>query len=450
MSRSGAVAAGGVRGGPVRAGSKFSLAVSGRHLKDARGVPFYMVGDSPYGLFVNLAPTDQVTGTDLGTWLSIRRSQGFNAVRSVIIANDQTGGRADASTFDGITPFTGTVGAVPDLTTPRATYWARMDTMLKMIADYGFLILLGQLETQGWLSTMVTNGTTRCNTYAQFVGNRYKNFQNIIWVSGNDFQNPDNGGTNDLVVKAALDGVRTANPSAIQTIQLFFLNSDSFDDGSPTPFWPSLIDINTVYSYNHQYTYFRTAYNRSPTMPAYLIEATYEHEHNSGTDDSTPVLLRSQMYWGLTNGLTGHFYGEQLGWPVAVGSGWQTRMLAANSPGVVDVGNFARLTTTIPWHTLVPDQSNTFLTAGQGTNGALNYATAAKSADGHFAAVWIPFVTNVTCNLALMAGPVTATWYDPTNEARTSAGSGLTGSQVFTHPGNNADGQPDWLLMLNA
>lgn len=437
--------------GRVNAGTTFPLAVSAnnRHLVTVGGAPFYIVGDSPYGMFVNMAPTDGVTATDLGSWLTTRKAQGFNAVRSVIVSDEQTGGRSDGSTFDGITPFIGTVSGSPDLTTPRATYWARMDTMLQMIADYGFLILLGQMETQGWLDVMVANGTTRCNTYGQFIGDRYAHFDNIIWVSGNDYQDPDDGGANDLAVKAVLDGVRTANPEALQTIQLFFLNSDSFDDGSPA-FWRNLIDLNTVYSYNHQYTYFRTAYGRSPTMPAYLIEATYEHEHNSGTDDSTPVLMRSQMYWGLTNGLTGHFYGEHLCWPVAVGSGWEDAMLPAASPIVTSVEKFIDFVATIDWHTLVPDQSNTFLTAGQGTNGNLNYATAAKDSGGTLGVVYIPFSTNVTINLALMAGAVTATWFDPTNGATSSAGSSLSGSHVFTHPGNNAGGSPDWVLILEA
>jgi hypothetical protein len=316
-----------------------------------------------------------------------------------------------------------------------------------MIADYGFLLVLHHIDTQSWLSTMVTNGTTRCNTYGQFVRNRYKGFKNIIYLSGNDYQSPDNGGSSDQAVNAVYQGLRTADSNFLHSIQLFFLNSDSFDDGG---YWDSRIDLNAVYSYNHQYTYFQTAYGRSPTMPAFLVEASFEHEHNAGTDDSTPVLLRSQMYWGLTRGLTGHFYGEQLGWPVAVSSGWETRMLPANSPGVTDVGIFAALTKTIPWNTLVPDTSNTFLTANMGTSGNANYATAAKSADGHFAAVYVPFSTNVTCNLALMAGSVTAQWFDPTNGAYSSAGSGLTGSHSFTHPGSNNDGNPDWLLVLSA
>lgn len=426
---------------------KFPLAVSGnsRFLLDGQGSPFYIVGDSPYPLLVDLAPTDNATSSDLGFYLATRKAQGFNTVKCCLIANDQTGGRSDGSTFDGITPFTATTGGAPDLTTPRATYWARMDAAIQLIADYGFLLVLHHIDTQSWLSTMLANGTTRCNTYGQFVRNRYKAFKNIVYLSGNDYQNPDAGGPNDQVVNAVYQGMRAADPSFLHSIQLFFLNSDSFDDSG---YWDSRIDLNSVYSYNHQYTYFRTAYGRAPTKPAYLVEATFEHEHNGGTDDSTPILLRAQMYWGLTNGLTGHFYGAAIVWSLS--TGWEDELGPPNCPAVPWVTKFITFVASIAWHTLIPDQANTFLTAGQGTNGSLSYATAGKSADGHFGAVYVPAASNLTVNLALMAGAVTARWFDPVAGTFTSAGSGLTGSHVFTHPGNNSGGDPDWLLVLDA
>jgi hypothetical protein len=84
------------------------------------------------------------------------------------------------------------------------------------------------------------------------------------------------------------------------------------------------------------------------------------------------------------------------------------------------------------------------------TDGLRDLATAAKSADGHFALVYVPWTTNVICNLALMAGSVTAQWFDPTNGTYSSAGSGLTGSHSFTHPGVNSAGDPDRVLVLTA
>ena len=50
------------------------------------------------------------------------------------------------------------------------------------------MVMLDPLETAGWLHTALANGPARCRAYGQYLGNRYKDFPNIIWLNGNDFQ----------------------------------------------------------------------------------------------------------------------------------------------------------------------------------------------------------------------------------------------------------------------
>jgi hypothetical protein len=57
----------------------------------------------------------------------------------------------------------------------------------------------------------------------------------------------------------------------------------------------------------------------------------------------------------------------------------------------------------------------------------------------------------ITVNLSKFSAPVTARWYDPANGTFTSiAGSPFanSGSRQFSPPGANADGDGDWLLVL--
>jgi hypothetical protein len=51
-----------------------------------------------------------------------------------------------------------------------------------------------------------------------------------------------------------------------------------------------------------------------------------------------------------------------------------------------------------------------------------------------------------------MSGTTTCTWIDPTSGATSSAGGPFsnTGTQTFTKPGNNAQGENDWFLKLTA
>ena len=97
------------------------------------------------------------------------------------------------------------------------------------------------------------------------------------------------------------------------------------------------------------------------------------------------------------------------------------------------------------------------MTAGYGTydggNGNLrfaDYATTAWIPDGSLAIVYDP-AGNLTVNLANFGQPVTAGWYDPSNGTFTTISSAPftnSGTRVFTPPGNNQDGDTDWVLVL--
>ena len=57
---------------------------------------------------------------------------------------------------------------------------------------------------------------------------------------------------------------------------------------------------------------------------------------------------------------------------------------------------------------------------------------------------------SVTVDLAIFtADAVHVRWYDPTTGGYTNVGDfTTTGTQVVAHPGNNASGQPDWVLVV--
>src|SRR2546428_114087 len=71
---------------------------------------------------------------------------------------------------------------------PNEAYFARADRMLQLAAKYGFLVILDPAETGSWLSVLQSNGPIKSRAYGQYLGARYKDFPNIVWMSGNDFQ----------------------------------------------------------------------------------------------------------------------------------------------------------------------------------------------------------------------------------------------------------------------
>ena len=64
---------------------------------------------------------------------------------------------------------------------------------------------------------------------------------------------------------------------------------------------------------------------------------------------------------------------------------------------------------------------------------------------------YCPNSTTLTVDMAVFTSPVTAQWYDPSNGTYLSiTGSPFpnSGTQLFTSPGKNNDGDPDWVLRL--
>jgi len=64
---------------------------------------------------------------------------------------------------------------------------------------------------------------------------------------------------------------------------------------------------------------------------------------------------------------------------------------------------------------------------------------------------YVPSARTITVDMSQLSGLATARWYDPVVGTFTSiAGSPFinTGSHLFTTPGTHADGEADWVLIL--
>jgi len=414
------------------------VGATGRYLVDQHNAPVLLTGDSPQALIVNLSEADAET------FFADRQAAGFNIVWINLLCATYTGGRADASTYDGIVPFT----TPNDLSTPNEAYFTRVDHMLQRAAQHGLIVLLDPAETGSFLSVLNANGVTKSRTYGRYLGTRYQSFDNIIWMSGNDFQTWENPG-DDAVVQAVARGIHDTDSRHIHTVELNYQVSGSLDD----PTWAPLIELNASYTYFPTYAQVLTDYDRPNAIPTFLVEANYEFEHNAA-DQGTPAILRRQAYWALLSGAAGQMYGNHYTWPFS--SGWQSNL---DTPGSQQMGYVKFLFTSRQWYNLIPDQSHTVVTAGYGTyadSGALgdnDYLTAARTPDGALVLAYMPTGRTITVDLSTLAAPMYASWYDPTNATFTAiAGSPLanTGTQDFTPPATNSAGDGDWVLVLEA
>ena len=245
-----------------------------------------------------------VSVSDAEKFIASRKAAGINTLWINLLCVQYTGCRSDGTTFDGIAPFT----TPQDLSTPNEAYFARADAMISLAEKYGILVFLDPIETGGWLQVLRDNGVSKDYAYGRYVGERYRRFPNVIWFSGNDFQDWRDPAL-DAGVLAVARGIRSTEPSRLQTVELNFDSSGSLDDRR----WRNLIDLDAAYTYSPTYAQVLNDYNRS-NIPVFMVEAVYEFENIGTHEPGTPLTLRRQAYWSFLSGTTGQLYGNGYTW----------------------------------------------------------------------------------------------------------------------------------------
>jgi Protein of unknown function (DUF4038)/Putative collagen-binding domain of a collagenase len=422
----------------------FPLKVSanGHYLTTQDGTPFLVVGDTVW-----LLPT-QGNNQDIDDFLANRAAKGFNAVLVQLI--DTYFSDNSPNNIDGVPPFT-TFG---DFSTYNPAYFNRVDYLIDQAANYGIVVFaaphyLAQCNNHGWAPQVAADTTAHFQAYATFLGNRYKNKGNIVWVMGGD-TDPFACG-----VSAKVDAFATALLAADPNHLITEHNGRGMEGIVP---WlaggvPSWFTLNSTYTDNLTFSQSQSAWNRTPAKPFVMLEAYYLNEH--GVSRTT---LRNQAYWTYLSGNVGYMLGACPMWRLnssvatincpEVNADWRPQM---ESNAAFDVVRLKAFLSPLQWEKLVPDFNHSVVTAGFGTG--TTTVTTSRASDGSFAMSYLPQVSGITVNMAQLSGPsVQARWYDPTNGTySTIAGSPFpnTGTRVFTPPGDNNAGATDWVLLLD-
>jgi hypothetical protein len=426
---------------PAQSVNPLKASASKRYLVDQNNQPVFLVGDSPHAMFVNL------TFGDAATYMANRASYGINVLWVEVLCGTYIPNcRADLSTQDGIVPFS-TPG---DISTPNPAFFGRVDSMVTTAAQKGITLLMDTWETGGEMPLLRSNGNTKAFNYGAYLGNRYKNSPNIIWITGNDFQSYSDN-TDNMLIQNIMQGIASADPNHLQTTQLNYTVSGSHDDALLLP----LTSLAAAYTYSPTYAEISKEYNATPTLPVFMEEANYEGENNTGADPSSNKVLRQQEYWSMLSGaLAGQMYGSAV--TAYFKSGWQNSL---DTPGVAQLRIMKNFFTARPWWSLIPDQNHAVVTSGYGTfseSGPIhtnNYVTTARTPDASVVLAYAPASTTLTVDMTKLSGPATARWFDPSNGTyRSISDSPLSnaGTTTFTTPMSNGDGDSDWVLVLEA
>jgi hypothetical protein len=400
------------------------VAPGGRHLVDANGKPFLMVGDAAWSLVA------QLETKEVKTYLDDRRKRGFNTILFNLLEHKF----ADDPPRNayGEPPF----ALRGDIATPNESYFRRVDAIVRGALDRGFLVLLFPLYagldggSQGWWAEMKANGVDKLRAFGRYVGKRYGRFPNVVWVQGGDFSPPRH---ERHLVEAVAQGIRSVDDK----LHTFHggRGTSALAYWSPKPAW---LGINTIYT-NHDdvVRYARIEYRRS-RVPFFLIEARYE-----STGAFTGHTVRQQAYQATLAGASGTIMGNRPIWSFA--PEWRQ---ALGSSGAVGTSHLGRLLKSLAWWKLVPDVGHRLLIGDLDTGAG--EAVAARARDGSFALVYAPTARTLTLDLRGVRGKrVRARWFDPTTGRYRPAGTALrTSRRSFRTPRVNAAGDGDWALIL--
>jgi len=409
--------------------TELRVSANRRYLVDQNNGPFLLQGDAGWSLIT--AASD----AEVEQYLRNRRDKGYNAVIMELIEHRFC--RKPPLNEAGEAPFL-TPG---DFSTPNEKYFAHADWVIRKAGDYGIQVLLtpiylGYIGTdEGWIEELLKLPPEKCLAYGRYLGHRYKDFDNIIWVMGGD-RNPETA--LERVDLIAL-GIRESDHRHLFTAHCHPENSavDRYGQGG----W---LDINTTYTYDIVHRKLLGDYNRQPVWPFFLIETSYEGEHNA-----SDLQIRRQAYWSVLCGGFGHVCGNNPIWHFngptlfPVNKTWQESM---DLPGSVGMMHWGRLFRSRPWYDLVPDQEHKVVTEGLGEFNGLDYVAAGRTTDGKTAIAYLPNRKTITVDLSRMAGPrVKGWWFDPrTGQASAVAEFPASGPQKFTPPGEG-----DWVLVLD-
>ncbi len=406
--------------GPIK------VSPSGRYFVDQQGKPFFWLGDTAWPLFAEYSPSQAES------YLKNRAEKGFTVIQGVLAWGRGTG-------FEARVPLANTAGDQPwlngDPATPNDAYFRHVDRLVAFADAQG--LILAMLPTWGYYVNDVKALTTaNARAYGRWLGQRYRNAPNIVWINGGDRIAT---GFEDVYRELALglqegDGgahLITYHPCGGRSSSQYFHREE----------WLGFNMIETWTEWSKIYPAIIADSLRTPVKPVVLGEGAYENGPEYPQGPITPLIVRRQAWWSVMAGGF-HTYGQNQMWRME--KGWDSTF---DTPGAGQVALMKKILAPLKWWELSPDQS--VFASGVSSERTLN--TAMRSVNGDRLLLYLSSQCTVFVHLDKVAARMCkATWINPATGERKEAGTFKTGNlngkvfpdgqtQFFTVPGHWED-----------
>lgn len=432
--------------------SRLKVSDNGRFLTTADGQPFFWLGDTAWEL------AGRLDRGEVRTYLQSAAEHGFTVVQFVLLTELDQLKQPNAYGDFALTSKNPETPSVTPGNNPHDPdeydYWDHVDYVVDTAASFGLYVAV--LPT--WGSYLWVNVTQRADpiftessaeSYGQWLGERYKDKEHLIWVLGGD-RIPDSEDKKRLI-RSMAKGIKSGGAHQLITYHPWggksssdyfhdeeWLDFNSFQSGHPSKHYP-----------NDQYAI--RDYAKKPIKPTLDMEPRYEEtpinfDIKNGKFNAYDT--RQAAYWSVFAGAFGHTYGHNHIWQMYKegkaprGSATAYWSESLDAEGRITMKHLRTLIEARPMLSRVPDQTlvkDTLteadrILATRGDDYAFIYSSSGK-----------PF----TVRLGRISGKtVTASWFNPrTGEASLIGEFANSGEQTFTPPTSGAG--EDWVLILD-
>ncbi len=428
---------------------RLMVSKNGRFLQTADGKPFFWLADTAWELL------HRCNREEVDAYLAKRAAQGFNVIQTVALA--ELDGLQTANRY-GHTPLINLDPSAPD-----SRYFEHVDYVIQKAASLGMYIALlptwgDKLFKDSWGTGPEIFNTLNAAQFGHWIGDRYKDKENIIWIIGGD-RTPRPNSQDIMVWNAMARAIAQAAGGFDQTLMSFHPQPK---DGGGSSTWfhqEPWLDFN-MHQTGHcpnqgTYQHIQHDHALSPIKPTLDGEPLYEDHPNcfNATELGPSVAedIRRIMYWNVFAGAMGQTYGCHDVWQMyttnkeGINHPLRPWPAALDLPMARQMKHLKNLMLSRPYFDRIPDQQ----LVTQMSSDEMQYIAATRDRSGSYAMIYFPEGGSAQLNLlSLRHKNLLSYWYDP-RTGSSFAGPSLvsTYSQEVSAPSSGKG--HDWVLVID-
>src|SRR5688572_59629 len=431
---------------------QLKVSANKRHLVTADDKPFFWLGDTGWEFLHKLNKEEAIL------YLKKRAEQGFNVIQTVILA--ELDGLYSPNAYGNLPLIDG------DLTKPNEKYFSYIDSLIDIAASVHLYMAI--LPTWGdklfkdfWGTGPEIFNPDNAYKYGKWIGNRFKNKTNIIWIIGGDRDPRENSKDVEVwrnMARGVTEGIGNADNG------LFTFHPQPKATGSSSQWFhnDAWLDLNMLQTGHCRDTEVwetvKRDYDRKPTKPVLNGESIYEEMpvcfNAKELGYANAYDTRKAAWFSVFAGACGHtygcgpviFFGEKGTNFFANLHGWKESLDLA---GANEMKHLRTLIESRPMLDRVPDQS---MLVNEGV-GVAERIQATRGKD--YAFIYSAYGRAILIKPGKISGTkLNAWWYNPRNGKSKFIGSFENNKQLsFIPPLPENSPVPsqkeDWVLILD-